>query len=142
MSYGQPWRRMTGGPPAGPASAYPTLSRPALTCFNGPNELFVLPAGASAATALGNCAATMVMAAAARMRRRFWLTVSGIEVSPGGVKRSRTGSQGLDGRERFDDLIRGHDGAGVARDIDVERGVHLIVRVIRGRVSDHRDLVA
>src|SRR6476646_1404356 len=29
---------MTAGPSSGPASAYPTLSTPALTCFSTPNE--------------------------------------------------------------------------------------------------------
>src|SRR6478672_134736 len=32
---------MTAGPPAGPASAYPTLNTPALICFSAPNEVFV-----------------------------------------------------------------------------------------------------
>jgi hypothetical protein len=58
------------------------LSSPASTCFSGPNELFVLPAGASAATALVNRAAARVIAVAASMRRRFWLMISVIEVSP------------------------------------------------------------
>src|SRR5215510_9368770 len=36
----------------------------------------------------------------------------------------------------------GHNGTGVVRDIDVESGVHLLIRVTRGRVFYHRDLVA
>src|SRR4029453_1449720 len=58
------------------------------------------------------------------------------------VKLRRTDSSGLDRRERVDDLIGGHHGRGVVRDIDVESGVHLLIRVTRGRVFHHRDLVA
>ena len=32
---------MTGGPLAGPASAYPTFRRPASICFSEPNDVFV-----------------------------------------------------------------------------------------------------
>jgi hypothetical protein len=32
---------------------------------------------------------------------------------------------------RVDDFICGHNGTGVVRDIDVESGVHLLIRVIR-----------
>src|SRR5262249_10346592 len=35
MSYGQPCKRMTGGPSAGPASAYATFKTPASICFSG-----------------------------------------------------------------------------------------------------------
>src|SRR5262245_61350055 len=45
-------------------------------------------------------------------------------------------------RDRLDDLICGHDGAGVVREIDVESGVHVVFRVIRGRVFYYRDVVA
>src|SRR5580704_5620143 len=48
MSYGHPCRRRTAGPLAGPASAYPTLRRPASICFNGPNEVFLVVPLASA----------------------------------------------------------------------------------------------
>src|SRR5205823_11787773 len=51
-------------------------------------------------------------------------------------------SSGLEGRDRVDDLSCGHNGTGVVWDIDVESGVHLFIRVIRGRVFYHRDLVA
>jgi len=54
----------------------------------------------------------------------------------------RTDPLGLEKRERVNDFICGHNGTGVIRDIDVESGVHLFVRVIRGRVFYHRDLVA
>src|SRR4029077_13543417 len=50
--------------------------------------------------------------------------------------------KGLERRDRVDDLSRGHNGTGVVWDIDVESGVHLLIRVIRGRVFYHRDLVA
>src|SRR5215470_1282387 len=48
----------------------------------------------------------------------------------------------LESSERVDDLLCAHHGTGVVRDIHVESGVHLCIRVIRGRVCDHRDLVA
>src|SRR4029434_7275853 len=54
----------------------------------------------------------------------------------------RTDSQDLERRDRVDDFICGHNGTGVVRDIDVESGVHLFIRVIRRRVFYHRDLVA
>src|SRR5919204_2781484 len=41
MSYGQPWRRMTAGPSAGPASAYPTFRRPASIGFREPKDVGV-----------------------------------------------------------------------------------------------------
>jgi hypothetical protein len=58
------------------------------------------------------------------------------------VKLLRTDSYGLERRERVDDRICGHNGPGVVRDIDVESGVHLLIRVTRGRVFYHRDFVA
>src|SRR5438270_4508974 len=39
MSYGQPCSRMTGGPSAGPSSAYPTLRTPASTCLSGAKDM-------------------------------------------------------------------------------------------------------
>src|SRR5262249_37117892 len=45
-------------------------------------------------------------------------------------------------RDRVDDFICGHNGTGVVRDIYVEGSVHLFIRVARGRVFYHRDLVA
>jgi hypothetical protein len=48
----------------------------------------------------------------------------------------------VDSSERVDDFMCGHNGPGVVRDIDVESGVHLFIRVTRGRVLHHRDLVA
>ena len=50
-------------------------------------------------------------------------------------------SNGPKRRDRVDDLRGGHQGTGVVREIDVEGGVHLLIRVVRGRVFDHRDLV-
>src|SRR5205807_1780868 len=35
-----------------------------------------------------------------------------------------------------------HDRTGIVREIDVESGVHLLIRVIRSRVFYHRDVVA
>jgi hypothetical protein len=45
-------------------------------------------------------------------------------------------------RDRVNDFICGHNGTGAVRDIDVESGVHLLIRIIRRRVFDHRDFVA
>src|SRR5260221_13910172 len=77
MSYGQPCRRMTGEPLAGPASAYPTLRTPASICFSELNDVFVpgligliLVACASADPIMPNSAAAIVMAAVPRKRRR------------------------------------------------------------------------
>src|SRR5215510_7471058 len=53
----------------------------------------------------------------------------------------RTDSKGLERRDRVDDFLCGHDGTGVVRDIDVESGVHLLIRVVRRCVFYHRDLV-
>jgi hypothetical protein len=47
----------------------------------------------------------------------------------------------LERSDRVDHFICGHDDTGVAQYIDVGSVVHRIVRVIRGRVSNHRDLV-
>src|SRR5215813_4696887 len=44
--------------------------------------------------------------------------------------------------DRGNDLLRAYDGTGVVRQVDVERGVHHLVRVIRRRVLDHGDLIA
>src|SRR5215831_16397947 len=45
-------------------------------------------------------------------------------------------------RYRLDEFAGGDDGIGVVRDVDVERGVHRLVRIIRSRVPDHCDVVA
>src|ERR1700730_7235377 len=45
-------------------------------------------------------------------------------------------------RDRVEDLIRRRDCSGVVGDIDVESGAHLYIRIIRGRVSYRRDVVA
>src|SRR5262245_13084272 len=53
----------------------------------------------------------------------------------------RTDSQGLERKDRVDHFLCGNEGTGVVREIDVESGVHLLIRVIRRRVFYHRDLV-
>src|ERR1700693_5808716 len=85
MSYGQPCRRMTGGPLAGPASAYPTFRSPASICFRGANDVFVpgligpiLPDCAPAAPTMASSAAATVRTAAPKRRRRSWLISSDI----------------------------------------------------------------
>ena len=45
-------------------------------------------------------------------------------------------------RDQSYDLFRANNGAGVVRDIDIESSVHVLIRVIRQCVLDHRDLVA
>src|SRR5215471_11449822 len=49
---------------------------------------------------------------------------------------------GLESTDRGDDLLRAYDGAGVVWHVDVERGVHHLVRVIRRRVLHHGDVIA
>src|ERR1700677_3130305 len=78
MSYGQPCRRTTAGPFAGPASAYPTFSRPASICFSDANDVFVpgvifgtCTDCASAELIETSGAAANVIAAFRRKRRRF-----------------------------------------------------------------------
>src|SRR5262245_41697581 len=44
-------------------------------------------------------------------------------------------------RDQSHDLSRGYNGAGVVREIDVESGVHVLIRIVRHCVLDHRDLV-
>jgi hypothetical protein len=48
----------------------------------------------------------------------------------------------LERRDRVDDFLRGHNGAGIVRQVDVESCVHHLIRVICRRVSHHRDVVA
>src|SRR5260370_42504085 len=149
MSYGQPCRRMTGEPLAGPASAYPTFRSPASICFSELNDVFVpgligliLPDCASAGPSRASSAAAIVRAAVPRRRRRSWLICSDIlPFSLIGFKASKR-SASADVCEGLDDFIRGHDCTRVVRDIDVESSVHLPIRVVRGRVADDRDLVA
>src|SRR5450631_2628312 len=76
---------MTAGPLAGPASAYPTLRRPASICFSGAKDVFVpgLMAGTSAAVVspgranadpiMANSAAATLMAELRIKRRRSLL---------------------------------------------------------------------
>jgi len=44
--------------------------------------------------------------------------------------------------DQIDDLIRGHNGTGVIRDIDVERGVHHRIGIICRRIFHHGDIIA
>src|ERR1700716_2481333 len=81
---------MTGEPLAGPASAYPTLSRPALICLSEAKDVCVpgLVAGTGAGLILVDCAsaeakmpsrvAATVMAADLKKRRRSWFSTSGV----------------------------------------------------------------
>src|ERR1700722_1650053 len=78
MSYGNPCMRITGCPLAGPASTYPVLSTPALTCRTGPNAVLAGCTAARAARAAPSKGSAVVAAAPAaatpRNRRRSWLT--------------------------------------------------------------------
>src|SRR5580698_7390642 len=83
---------MTGGPSAGPASAYPTLRRPASICFSGPNEVFVpgliasrcfafvLPDCANEEPTPASSAAATDMAIAPKRRRRLSLNCSDVSI--------------------------------------------------------------
>src|SRR5499427_10795903 len=44
--------------------------------------------------------------------------------------------------DRGNDLLRAYDGTGVVRHVDVERGMHHLVRVIRRRALHHGDVIA
>src|SRR5262245_34293237 len=76
---------MTGGPSAGPASAYATLRRPASTCLRGANDVFVpgLMAGiavladwASAVASMPRWVTAAAAAAVPKKRRRSRLMSS------------------------------------------------------------------
>src|SRR5258706_9222947 len=54
----------------------------------------------------------------------------------------RNREDGLERRARVDDFICGHNRTGVVWNIDFESGVHRFIRVVRGRVFYHRNLVA
>ena len=58
------------------------------------------------------------------------------------LRREVTARITLERRDRVDDLSRRHIDTGVVWNIDVESGVHRFIRLIRGRVFYHRDLVA
>src|SRR6202162_1206197 len=102
MSQGQPCRRMTGGPLAGPASAYPTFRTPASICFNELNDVFVpgligfiLVDCASAEPIMSSSAAAMVRTAVPKRRRRSWLISSDICLSNGNqIDAAADGCQG------------------------------------------------
>src|SRR5688500_1732020 len=95
MSYGQPCRSTTGGPSAGPSSAYPTFRTPASICFSGPNDVLVAYLAGSAAVRLipSDCrsiapstdslAPAIAVTAALRKRRRSLSISSDIDLSPG-----------------------------------------------------------
>src|ERR1700678_2600928 len=92
MSYGHPCSRITAGPLAGPASAYPTFSNPALICFSELKDVFVpgLIGGtsawfgssdrASAEAIVTSGAAARVITALRKKRRRCWLITSDVLV--------------------------------------------------------------
>src|SRR4029077_2718128 len=85
---------MTDRPLTGPASAYPTLRRPASICLREPNDVFVpgLIGGTLAGFALPDCgsaeaiipswAAAMLMATVPKKRRRSYLISSDIFLPP------------------------------------------------------------
>src|SRR5260370_35542236 len=84
---------MTGEPSTGPASAYPTFSRPASICFTEPNDVLApgLALDRSTGFALLDCAlvepvtpswaAAIDIAAEPRKRRRSCLSSSNISSS-------------------------------------------------------------
>src|SRR5439155_25311914 len=93
MSYGHPCSRTTGGPFAGPASAYPTFRTPASICLIESNDE---PVGAATAIPVSgvivlvdisenlvapNRAAASVMIAVPKKRRRSLLIPSDILLS-------------------------------------------------------------
>src|SRR5207248_4329804 len=117
---------MTGGPLAGPASAYPTFRSPASICFSEANDVFVpgligliLGDCASAESIVASTDAARVRSAAPKRRRRSRLIASDIlRLSFIGFKASKR-SASADVCEDLDDFIRGQDSARVARNIVV-----------------------
>src|SRR5580658_8973725 len=74
MSYGQPCRRITAVPLAGPASTYPTFKSPASICLTGPNEvldaLCTLDCASARPLTPNKKAAMVVMAAKMELREK------------------------------------------------------------------------
>src|SRR6516162_3978990 len=101
---------MTVGPASVPASAYPILRRPALICFNDPNDVFVpgliggtlvafvMVGCASAGPIVARSATATVMAALRKKRRRSYLISSDncLPPIPASCQRNRARQ---DGRE-------------------------------------------
>ena len=54
----------------------------------------------------------------------------------------RCGYTGLESSDRGNDLVCAYDGTGVVRHVDIQRGVHHLIRVIRRRVLYHGDVIA
>src|SRR6266566_6044387 len=89
---------MAGEPSTGPASAYPTFSRPASICFTEPNDVLAtgLALDRSTGFALLDCAlvepvtpsraAAIAIAAVPRKRRRSWSISLDIDLPPIGFK--------------------------------------------------------
>src|SRR5262249_46614015 len=48
----------------------------------------------------------------------------------------------FESRNRFNDLVRRHNRIGVAWKISDERGMHILIRVVSGRVFYHRHFIA
>src|SRR5215813_4359628 len=95
---------MTARPSAGPASAYPTLSGPASTCFSAPNGVLE-PGGTSVALIFGAVviAAYRGEAATARAALRMWsVTACGfignlLQGANAGSRRAHRDDAGTDG---------------------------------------------
>src|SRR3954453_20889924 len=93
MSYGQPCRRITTGPLAGPASAYPTFRTPASIRLSEGNEVFAGVAAGRAWVGVLDCAfaspgnpnwaAAKVRVALSKKRRRSELISSDMVSLPG-----------------------------------------------------------
>src|SRR5262245_40007071 len=65
-----------------------------------------------------------------------------VSVSCESIDDRQTHPRSLERRECTDNFIRTHHGTGVVWDVDFKGCVHVLVRVTRGRVFHHRDLVA
>src|SRR5262245_14194932 len=101
---------MTGGPSAGPSSAYPTFRTPALICFSARNIVCApgftagsfrdgaLPVCAWADAIAPTCAAATAMAAVARKWRRLSSICSGLLLAfIGQAPGSERAERGCDG---------------------------------------------
>src|ERR1700742_863452 len=98
------------------------------------------PAHAESRLRRGSCEPPITWAA--RRPARLTRSIPRRETRPRRQDLRRAEFHALDRRQQVDDLLRVHDVTGVSRNIDLERGMHFLVRVVSRRVSDHRNAIA
>src|SRR6185436_16866293 len=155
MSYGQPCRRITGWPSAGPASAYPTFSSPASICFRGAKDVLApgliagtvgwdVPDCAFAAPIIPSRVAAIVRAAVLTKRRRSCLrsfAMMSLRFESTSGSSSTASRRSLDQRDErlpfFDDIrgeLRPVAGADVLHPVDrLSRDEEHVAGLVRRR---------